>query len=124
MDVITVKPAHEYENLFNSEEIDQFLQIGHQESSGREEVMDLIIDKSDNSVWIDYDRKISLKTNLYITLKNIILTIFNIQQDVQIEITKISIGEENMQFEQNFISKSLQEIREEYNILIIEFRIL
>jgi hypothetical protein len=123
MENIIVRPAHEYQEDFDNDEIGQFLQIV-QKKNLEEEIREVNINLIDSSVWIDYDKKISLKTNFYINLETLVRTIFNIHQDVQIFITKIFIGGDNIEFHQNFILKSLEEIREEYENLIIEFTIL
>lgn len=122
MDPINIRPRSEYQNLFDNDEITQFLQIVHKKFIG-ENILDA--DLNDNDVWIPYDENISLKTSLGITFEQLIRVSFGIPQGDQINILKIlRPNRVNVEFEQGFIFKTLEEIKDTYENLVIEFMIL
>ena len=122
MDPITIRPRSEYQNLFDNDEITQFLQIAHKKFIG-EHILDANL--NDNNVWIPYDENISLKTSLGITFEQLIRVSFGIPQGDQINILKILRPNNiNVEFEQGFIFKTLEEIKDTYENLVIEFMIL
>jgi hypothetical protein len=122
MDLITIRPRSEYQNLFDNDEITQFLQISHKKFLG-EHILDANL--NDNNVWIPYDENISLKTSLGITFEQLIRVSFGIPQGDQINILKIlRPNNVNVEFEQGFIFKTLEEIKDTYENLVIEFMIL
>jgi len=119
MESMIVKSYNDYQFLFDIDEIVQFLQISY-----KEDVISVDINTEDNSVWIPYDKKIALKTNLNISLEKIIQTLFNIPSHDQIQFTKIiKPGEIPIEYNQDFLLQSLEEIKNEYENLIIEFSI-
>lgn len=124
MEHIIVRPRYEYQNLFDNGGIVQFLQIVKKKFIG-EDKLDVDVDIDDINVWVDYDANISLKTSLGITFEQFIRVSFGIPQYDQIQIVKIlRPNSVNVVFEQDFIFKTLEEIKDEHENLVIEFMIL